>query len=127
MLSKGPIPRIVHGMLEYVAGVLLLAGPWLFDYDESSATAASIVAGVLILAFVATTEGKPGLVDSIPVSVHATLDYVVAALLIAAPFVFGFSDDGEPTALFVAGGVLHVLVSIGTRYAARVDRPGVAV
>lgn len=125
MLTKGPIPRLVHGLLEYVAGALLVAGPWLFDYDEGSATAVSIVAGVVLLAFAATTEGKPGLIDSIPVSVHATLDFVVAAVLIASPFVFGFSDDAEPTALFVVGGVVHVLVSIATRYtsAGSADRP----
>ena len=125
MLTKGPIPRLVHGLLEYLAGALLVAGPWLFDYDEGSATAVSIVAGVVLLAFAATTAGKPGLIDTIPLSVHATLDYVVAAVLIASPFVFGFSDDAEPTALFVVGGVVHVLVSIATRYtsAGSVDRP----
>ena len=80
--------------------------------------AVSIVAGVALVAFAAMSAGKPGLVDSISSSVHATIDYLVAALLIAAPFLFGFGDDGGPTALFIVLGVVHLLVTIGTRFRA---------
>ena len=34
----------------------------------------------------------------------------------AAPFIFGFSDESAPTAVFIAGGVAYLLVSVGTRY-----------
>ena len=40
----------------------------------------------------------------------------LAAILIASPFLFGFSDEDEPTAVFIGGGVLHLLISIATRY-----------
>jgi small neutral amino acid transporter SnatA (MarC family) len=41
---------------------------------------------------------------------------VIAAVLIAAPFLFGFSGESTPTAVFIAGGVIWLLMSIGTRY-----------
>jgi hypothetical protein len=56
------------------------------------------------------------LVDQIAVSVHVVLDYFVVVLLIAIPFIFGFSDEGAPTAFFIALGVTHLLVTIGTRF-----------
>ena len=116
MLHKGPIPRFVHGILEYLFGAVLVVAPFLIDFDEGSATAAAIVFGLLILILAAITEGITGIVDQLGIQAHAVLDFVVAALLVASPFVFGFSDDGEPTALFVVLGVAHLLISIGTRY-----------
>ena len=44
------------------------------------------------------------------------LDYVLAIALIAAPFVLGFTDDGTATAFFIVLGVLHLLLTIATRF-----------
>ena len=52
----------------------------------------------------------------IPRFVHGVLEYLAGAGLIAAPFVLGFSGEAAPTALFIALGVLHLLVTIGTRF-----------
>jgi hypothetical protein len=41
---------------------------------------------------------------------------VLVVLLIALPFLAGFSDETAPTALFIVVGVLHLLVTIGTRF-----------
>jgi hypothetical protein len=41
---------------------------------------------------------------------------VIAAVLIASPFLFSFSDESTPTAVFLAAGVLWLLMSIGTQY-----------
>ena len=116
VLREGPIPHAVHGLLEYAAGAALIVLPLLIGYDSGAAKAASIVAGVLLLFVAATTAGPTSLVNSLPVAVHILLDYVLVAALIAAPFLFGFSDETEPTAVFIALGVLHMLVSIGTRF-----------
>jgi hypothetical protein len=55
-------------------------------------------------------------VNSIPVSAHLLLDFALAAVLIAAPFLFGFSGEGAPTAFFLVLGVAHLVVTIGTRF-----------
>ena len=39
-------------------------------------------------------------------------------MLIAAPFLFGFSDESAPTAFFIVLGVAHLLITIGTRFRA---------
>lgn len=116
MLREGPISAFIHGLIEYAAAILFIAGPFLFGFDSEAATAVSIVMGVAILIFVATTEGRTSLVDVIPVVVHAIIDFAVAGFLIATPFLFSFQDEGAPTAFFLTLGVVHLLVTIGTRF-----------
>ena len=116
VLRQGPIPAFVHGAVEYLVAGLLIAAPFVFGFEADAATAASIVAGVIVLVVTASTESTTGLAKMIPVSIHAVLDVVLAAFLIAAPFLFGFSDEGEATAFFITLGVVHLLLTIGTRF-----------
>jgi hypothetical protein len=122
MLRQGPIPRFVHGAIEYVAGVLLIAAPFLFGFKASAAVAVSIVAGVLVLVVAASSDGPTSLVNSVPISAHLLLDVGLAAVLIAAPFLFGFNAESAPTAFFIVLGVAHLLMTIGTRFQALVGR-----
>jgi hypothetical protein len=116
MFKQGPIPAFVHGLIEYAAGALLLAAPFLFAFDSDTATAVSIVAGVTVLIIAASTAMSTGLIKSIPVPAHVILDYALAILLIASPFLFGFDDDGTATAFFIVLGVAHLLITIATRF-----------
>ena len=118
MFRQGPIPAFVHGLIEYAAGALLLAAPFLFAFDSDTATAVSIVAGVAVLIIAASTAMSTGLIKSIPVPAHVILDYALAILLIASPFLFGFDDDGTATAFFIVLGVVHLLITIATRFLA---------
>src|SRR4051812_39396051 len=116
MVKQGPIPAFVHSLIEYVAGVALIAAPLLLDYKSGAATAVSIILGVLVLFLVATTTSTMSLIDMVPLSMHIVFDYVIAAVMIASPFLFGFSGKSTPTAVFLAGGVVWLLLSIGTAY-----------
>jgi hypothetical protein len=115
MFRQGPIPAFVHGLLEYIAGALLIAAPLVLDFS-GAATAVGIAGGVLLLAMTASTAMSTGLIKSIPVQAHAMLDYAFAVLLIASPFVFGFSDDDTATPFFIVLGVVHMLITIATRF-----------
>jgi hypothetical protein len=116
VLRKGLVPPFAHGLLEYGAGVLLLAAPFLFSFDSDAATALSIVAGLGVLALAASTASSTGLAKVIPLGVHVLLDLAVVAFLVAAPFLFGFSGDSGPTAFFMVLGVWHLLLTIATRF-----------
>jgi VIT1/CCC1 family predicted Fe2+/Mn2+ transporter len=122
MFKQGPVPAFVHGLIEYLAGALFIAAPFLFAFDDDTATAVSIVAGVLILVVTASTALPTGLIKSIPVQAHAVIDFALAAVLIAAPFLFGFSDDGTATAFFIVLGVVHLLLTIATRFVSEAPR-----
>ena len=118
MLREGVVPPFAHGLLEYGAGVLLLAAPFLLGFDSDAATALSIIAGLGVLVLAAATASSTGLAKVIPLGVHVLLDLAVVAVLVAAPFLFGFSDDGGPTAFFIILGVWHLLLTIATRFKA---------
>lgn len=116
MLRQGPLSAFVHGLVEYAAAALFIAAPFLFAFDSQAATAVSIVVGVVVLVITATSDLPTGLTKTIPVTIHAVLDFVLAAVLIAAPFLFGFSDETAPTAFMIVLGVVHVLLTIATRF-----------
>jgi hypothetical protein len=120
VLRQGPIPPFAHGLLEYGAGVLLLAAPFLFSFDSDSATALSIFAGLGVVALAASTAGSTGVAKVIPLGVHVLLDVVVVVFLVTAPFLFGFSGDAAPTAFFMVLGVWHLLLTIATRFKPRI-------
>jgi len=116
MLRDGPIPRFVHGILQYALGVLFIAAPFLFDFNSGAATGMSVAVGVFILILAAVSEGPVSLVNQLPVLLHVALLYVLSIFLIAAPFLLGFSDEGAPRNFFIISGVLLLLITIGTRF-----------
>lgn len=118
MLREGPIPALIHGVVEYAAGVLFIVAPFLFDFDSTAATTVSIVLGVAVIAFSASSDLPTGLVSQIPKPVHVFFDFGLAVLLIASPFIFSFSDESAPTVFFIALGLIHMLITIGTRFRA---------
>jgi hypothetical protein len=122
VFKQGPLPAFAHGVIEYLASALLIAAPFLFAWDSGTATAVSIVAGVAVLVVTASTALPTGLIKSIPVQAHAVIDFLVALVLIAAPFLFGFSHDGTATPFFIVFGVVYLLVTIATRFV-HDDRP----
>jgi hypothetical protein len=116
MLRDGPIPRAVHGAIEYVAAIAFIVVPLLLGYSSDAAVATSIVVGVVILVAAASTEGPTSLVNQIPIAAHVVLDYLLAVFLIAAPFLFGFAQETAPLVFFIALGVAHLLLTIATRF-----------
>jgi hypothetical protein len=122
MFKQGPIPAFAHGVIEYLAAALLIAAPFLLSFDNGTATAVSIAAGVLVLVLTSCTALPTGIIKSIPVQAHVVVDYLIALVLIASPFLFGFTADGTATAFFIVLGVVHLLVTIATRFISE-ERP----
>ena len=117
MLRQGPIPLTVHAALEPVVAALFIGAPFLFGFSDLGApTAVSIVVGVAVLVVALSTCWRLSLIKAIPVPAHLMLDLGLSALLIASPFLFGFSDQGAPTAFFIIMGVLDLVAALATRW-----------
>ncbi len=99
-----------------MAALAFIVAPFVLAFISETAIAASIVVGVVILFVAATTKGPTSLVDTIPLLVHQALDFLLAIALIGAPFALGFSDETNPTVFFIGLGVVHLLVTIATRF-----------
>jgi hypothetical protein len=116
MLRTGPLSPFAHGVIEYAAGVLFIAAPFLFGYDARAATAVSLVFGVALIVITASSDLPTGLAKTLPVTIHAVIDLIGAVFLIAAPFLFGFNGEAAPTAAFIILGVGYLLLTIATRF-----------
>lgn len=89
------IPTTVHGMLDYLVGVLLAAGPWIFQFQDAAAAKWTAVGvGVGVLATWVMADYELGLMRVIPMRMHLMADVVVGAFLAASPWIVGFAGEG---------------------------------
>ena len=87
------IPTRVHGLLDYLVGLLLIAAPWVFNFARGGAeTWVPVALGVGALVYSVFTDYELGLVKRLPMGTHLTLDLLSGLLLAASPWLFGFSE-----------------------------------
>lgn len=87
------IPTKVHGVLDYLMGILLIAAPWLFDFARGGAeTWVPVILGAGAILYSLMTDYELGLSRSISMSTHLTLDLLSGVLLAASPWLFGFHE-----------------------------------
>jgi hypothetical protein len=113
------IPTRFHAPLDYIVGIVLIAGPWIFQYSDSdAATAISIVLGIGLIAYSLLTNYELGVWKVAPMAVHNVIDIVAGALLAASPWLFGFADEGANFwAPFVVIGVAAIFLGLTTKQA----------
>ena len=113
------VPTTVHGVLDYVGAVGLIACPFIFGFFRMGgiAVALPIVLGAGLILYSLLTNYELGIpaLRFIPMSVHLTVDFVAAAFLAVAPFLFGYSSHGLnvwlPQVVAGLGVIVLVLVS----------------
>jgi SPW repeat-containing protein len=82
----------VHGVADCATGILLIASPYLFGFANSTAAQwVPMILGALVVGMSLLTRYELGLYGLIPMHVHLMLDAAQASLLIASPWLFGFS------------------------------------
>ena len=104
------LPTSVHGVLDYLVGIALIAAPYLFGFASVGGFAVYIptILGIGLILYSLLTNyelGIPG-IKFIPMPYHLGFDFVAAALLAASPFLFGFAN--KPLNVWLP----HVVVGI---------------
>jgi hypothetical protein len=83
----------IHGVLDYLMGVLLIVSPWLFGFANGGAQQwVPIILGVSALVYSMMTNYELGVFKTISMKTHLTLDAVSGVFLAASPWIFGFAD-----------------------------------
>jgi hypothetical protein len=82
--------------------------PLLYDLPPP-ATAVSWGVAAVHLAMTLLTDYPAGLLKLIPLEAHLTAELVGGPLLVAAPWLAGFSEHRVATAVFVTWGVISFL------------------
>lgn len=87
-----PISPLLHGVLDYSTVALTALAPTLFGFGPTgTAVAYALAVGYLVVSLL--TRYPLGVVKAIPLTVHTTIEVVLAVLLVALPWLLGFADD----------------------------------
>jgi hypothetical protein len=112
---RGSVPLALHGLAEYGIGVLLIFSSPLFGFDGEPRVAA-ILLGAAVIVLAALSDVPTALMRRIPIGSHIVIDYVLGIVLIASPFIFGFSDDEGALAFFIVMGLGYLILTAVTRF-----------
>jgi SPW repeat-containing protein len=117
------ISRKVHGFLDYLVAIVLIAIPLLFGFaDDGPATYIPVALGAGALVYSILTDYECGLVPLIPFRVHLLIDVLSGAFLAISPWLFGFSNKVYlPHLIF---GLIEIGAGIMTRDSSEV--PGIS-
>lgn len=108
------IPTSVHGVLDYLVGALLIAAPWLLNFNRGGAeTWLPVILGVGALLYSLLTNYELGVVRRIPMTTHLGLDAASGLLLAVSPWLFGFSDFVFWPHLIL--GVFEIIAALTTK------------
>ena len=82
-----------HGYLDYIMGALLIAAPWIFDFDRGGAeTWVPVILGIAMIGLALMTDYELGASRQISMRTHLMIDLISGAILAASPWLFGFAD-----------------------------------
>ena len=86
-------PSRVHGVLDYLVGLLLIAAPKIFGFEGTGiASQLPTLMGVATIVYSLLTRYELGLLKVLPFRVHLGIDALAGVLLAASPWLFGFAD-----------------------------------
>lgn len=84
----------VHGVLDYLSGVLLILSPWIFGFATGGfAQWVPILVGATILVVSLLTDYEFSIAKKIPLSSHLAIDILGGALLAISPWLLSFADQ----------------------------------
>lgn len=110
------IPTKVHGALDYIVGVALIAAPWLFGFADMGGAAMiiPIILGIGLILYSLFTKYEWGVVKVLGMPYHLIFDVVASLFLAASPFIFGFYNPDMPNVWLphVVVGITVILVVI---------------
>ncbi len=117
------IPTRVHGIVDYLMGVVLIVAPWILGFADGGAEQwVPIILGAGTIVYSLMTDYELGVVKLIPMPTHLAIDLVAGILLAASPWLFGFADNVYWPHLIL--GILEIGASLMTQTRPMYERPG---
>lgn len=108
------IPTKVHGYLDYLVGLLLIAAPWLFDFANGGAeTWIPVILGAGAIVYSLMTDYELGVSRTISMRTHLMLDLISGIFLAVSPWLFGFADEVYGPHLVL--GILEIGAALMTK------------
>jgi len=103
----------VHGFIDYFVGIMLIAGPTLFNFENAIEVFIPAVFGVIQITYALFTRYEFGFFPAISMRKHLRADLIIGALLAGSPWIFGFAEYiWQPHVLL---GTFQMLMALLTR------------
>lgn len=102
----------VHGVLELLGGLALLAAPFLLGFGPAG-TILAVALGVLLVGLSLTAP------DGLPVSAHLAFDQALVLTLAVSATALAAAGDRDAALAFVAAAALQLALTLSTRYSRR--------
>jgi len=110
-----PISPTLHGVLDYLTCGFFFVAPSLFDFTGTyAAVCYTLAAGYLVISLL--TRMPLGLLKWIPFWLHGRFELVSGLVFIASPWIFGYAENGPARNMFIAVGVVFLLVFALTQW-----------
>jgi hypothetical protein len=109
-------PR-AHGYIDFLVVIGFVGGPAVFELEGLPVKIAHCLALVHLL-LTSLTNFPMGLIKLIPFPLHGLLEFAVAIVLFALPWVAGFSGDESARYFYVGAGACVLLAFLITDYTA---------
>jgi len=108
----------VHGVLDYLVGLLLIAAPWIFNFDNGTAAQwVPVIIGALVIFMSLMTDYEAGAFRTISMKSHLVMDVIAGIFLAASPWLFGFAGQVYLPHLIV--GLFAIFAGLFTETAPR--------
>jgi hypothetical protein len=83
----------VHGVLDYLMGVLLIVSPWVLNFHRGGAeTWIPVVLGAGAIVYSLLTDYELGAFKTLSMPAHLTLDLLSGIFLAVSPWLFNFDE-----------------------------------
>jgi hypothetical protein len=116
-MPHGPLPLRTHAAIEPLVAIVLIAGPWLFGFNDiESCTIVSVAIGAVMLVSGMITRWRMSLFKLLSLRTHFATDLIVGVILIVTPFIAEASDRGDATRFMVIIGALELLTALSTNW-----------
>ncbi len=104
----------LHGVLDYLVGIILIISPWLFGFANRGAQSAiPVILGIGAIVYSVFSKYELGIFKVIPFRIHLVIDALSGLLLASSPWFFGFADQVYmPHLIF---GILEIMVVLLTK------------
>lgn len=108
------IPSSVHGVLDYLVGLVLILSPRFFGFQTGGVEEKlPVLLGVAVLSYSLVTRYEFGLFELLPFRIHLVLDLLSGVLLASSPWLFGFAERVQgPHLVFGAVEIIVPLLTV---------------
>ncbi len=107
----------IHGYLDCAVILVLFILPSLLGFSREAART-SYILGAIYVVLVLATAYPLGALKLIPFTVHGAIELVLSPVLIALPWLAGFSYDSPARVFYIVAGVALFAVWLFTDYKA---------